>query len=49
VGELDMADVKPTVLSWIVVGIMAVTFIAAAKWATQRWRVPGLTELVASV
>jgi hypothetical protein len=47
--ELDMADVKPSLLSWIVVGLMAVTFIAVAKWALNRWTVPGLTELINSV
>jgi hypothetical protein len=47
--ELDMADVKPSLLSWVVVGLMAVTFIAVAKWVLNRWTVPGLTELINSV
>lgn len=30
--DLDFADVKPTVLSWLTVGVMAVTFIVLLKW-----------------
>ena len=44
-----MADVKPTVLSWFTVGLMAATFIVAAKYAANRWRVPGLTEFFNAV
>jgi len=47
--DLDMSDVKPSVLSWLVVGLMAVTFIAFLKYATNRWYVPGLTEVVTAV
>jgi len=47
--DLNMADVKPSVLSWLVVGIMAVTFIAFLKFATNRWYVPGLTEVITAV
>jgi len=39
--ELDMADTKASVLSWVLVGIMALTFLIAAKWvanvAAKRW------------
>ncbi|MCI0560076.1 MAG: hypothetical protein MN733_16425 [Nitrososphaera sp.] len=31
--ELDFSDVKPSVISWIVVGLMAISFIAVAKYA----------------
>ena len=47
--DLDMADVKPSVLSWITVGLLAATFIVAAKYAFNRWRVPGLTEFFNAV
>ncbi len=47
--DFEFADVKPSVLSWIVVGLMAVTFIAVAKWATAKWPVPGLTPLMAAI
>lgn len=42
--EIDQADVKPTFLSWITVGIMSVTFIVLMKYVTSKWPVPGLTE-----
>lgn len=47
--DLDMADVKPSVLSWIVVGLMAVTFIAVMKYAVNRWYIPGFTEVITAV
>ncbi len=47
--DLDMADVKPTVLSWFTVGILAATFIVAAKYVFNRWRVRGLTEFFNAV
>lgn len=45
----DMADVKPSVLSWAIVGIMAVTFIVIAKYVTQRWYIPGVSETIQAV
>jgi hypothetical protein len=47
--ELDMADVKPTVVSWVIVTLMAVAGIALLKVAVRRWPVPGLVDLVNSV
>lgn len=47
--DLDFADVKPSVVSWVIVGLMAVTFIVVAKYIFTRWPVPGLTEVVQSV
>jgi len=44
----DPADVKPSVLNWVIVGLMAVTFIAFMKLATTKWYIPGLSELFAS-
>ena len=35
--ELDFADVKPSVISWLMVGVMAVTFIVFAKFAVNKW------------
>jgi len=46
---LDFADVKPTVYSFLVVTIMAIVGIVAAKYLFNRWRVPGLTDLVNAV
>lgn len=46
---VDVADVLPSVTSWIVVTIMAVTGIAFLKWALAMFPIPGLTELVGAV
>ena len=46
---LDFANVKPTLVNWAVVGLMAITFIAISKWALTKWQVPGLTALVQAV
>lgn len=35
--EFDLADVKPSVLSWFIVGLMAITFIVFAKFAVNKW------------
>ncbi len=45
----DMADVKPSVLSFVTVTLMAVAGIALMKWAVKRWPVPGLSDLVNAV
>jgi hypothetical protein len=47
--NIDMADVKPTVLSLVVVTIMAIVGITLAKYIFSRWPVQGLSELVAAV
>ncbi len=47
--NLDFADVKPSVLSWLIVGLMAVTFIAFAKFIFTKYPVPGLSQVVQAV
>lgn len=47
--NIDMADVKPSLLSWALVGIMATTFIALMKYLLAKYPVPGLNTLFASV
>lgn len=47
--NLDLADVKPSVVSWLIVGIMAVTFIVLAKYLVNHYPVTGLTEIINSV
>lgn len=43
----DFADgIKPTLFSWVLTGLMALTFIVFAKWITTRYHVVGLSELV---
>ncbi len=34
---LDFADVKPSLLNWTVVGLMAVTFISFWKFVFSMW------------
>lgn len=46
--NLDFADVKPSVLSWLIVGLMAVTFIAFFKFVMAKYPVPGLSEVIAA-
>jgi hypothetical protein len=46
---MQMADVKPSIISWLIVGLMAVTFIVALKVVDQRWPIPGLHQLLTVV
>lgn len=45
----DMADVKPSVWSIILIFLIVLLTVPLAKWATQKWPVPGLTDLVAAI
>lgn len=47
--DFDLADVKPSLFSWLIVGLMSVTFIAVAKYLVTRFPVKGLTEVIQSV
>lgn len=38
--ELDMSDVKPSVLNLVIVGLMAMVFIALAKYAVNTFDNP---------
>jgi hypothetical protein len=44
--ELDFAEVKPSLLNWLIITLMAVTGIVFLKWVLNRWNVPGLTDIV---
>lgn len=45
-----MADVRPSVISWIIVGLMAASFIVVMKWATVKYPIwPPLTQFFQSV
>jgi hypothetical protein len=46
---LDFAEVKPTLLNWAVVGMMAVTFISFFKFFFSMIGVPGLSDLFNSI
>lgn len=45
----DFADVKPSVVSWLIVGIMAVTFIALMKYLMVKYPIPGLSDVINAV
>lgn len=43
--ELNFSDVKPSVLNWLIVGLMAVTFIAFAKFVVNNYDNPLTNKL----
>lgn len=45
--KVDPADVKPSVLNFLVIGVMVLVFLVAAKILTRKVYIPGLTEVVA--
>lgn len=47
--NLDLADVKPSVISWVIVGLLASTFIVAAKWLLNKYPIAGITDLINAV
>ena len=47
--DIDMADVKPSVYTCISVGLMSVVFIVLGKYFTERYYIPGLSEIFAAV
>jgi len=40
--SLDFADVKPSLVNWMIVGLMAITFITLAKFAVNHFDTPVL-------
>ena len=46
--NLDMADVKPSVPSLLIVGIMSLLFIVGGKVLTEKFYIPGLSEVFAA-
>ena len=42
---LDMADVKPSILNWVIVTLLAVTGIVFGKWLLARYPIPGLSDI----
>ncbi len=47
--ELDFADVKPSVMSFLIVGLMAVVFILLMKFITSKYNIPVVGSLFQSV
>lgn len=46
---LDFADVKPSLVSWFIVGLMAITFIAFAKFIVNKYPIAGVTDVINAV
>lgn len=46
---LDFGNVYPSLLNLVTVGLMAVIFISVMKWLTNRYSVPGVSDLMASI
>jgi hypothetical protein len=44
----DLADVKPSVLSFLTVGIMALLFVTLGKYLTAKYYIPGVSEVFAA-
>lgn len=47
--DIDVADVRPSILSLATVTAMAIIGIAVLKFILAKWPVPGLSQLVAMV
>jgi hypothetical protein len=47
--DIELSDVKPSVLSWFVVTLMAITGIVFVKFLMAKFPIPGLAPLVAAV
>jgi hypothetical protein len=41
--ELDMNDIRPSLFSWVMVGLMAITFIFFAKYLVNQYNLFPLT------
>ncbi len=46
--DLDLADVKPSLMSLVIVGIMSLLFIVGGKVLTEKFYIPGLSEIFAA-
>ena len=46
---LDFSNVYPSLLNLVSVGLMAVIFIAVMKYLTAKYRVPGVSDVFASI
>lgn len=42
------ANSKITLYNWLVIGLMAITFIVFAKMIFSKWAVPGISEVVSA-
>lgn len=42
------ANSKITLYNWLVIGLMAITFIVFSKMIFSKWNVPGISEVVSA-
>jgi hypothetical protein len=47
--SFDFADLKPSLLNWMVNGLMSVTFILFFKWLFSSMNIPGFSDAFASI
>jgi hypothetical protein len=47
--EIDMSNVKPTVLTAITVLLLVAITVPLAKYAVNRFPIPGLTDLINAI
>ena len=47
--DLDFADVKPGLMNWVIVGLLAISFIYAGKVIFGKYHVPYVSEVFAGV
>jgi len=47
--EFDMSDIKPTVVSALIVFLFVVLTVPLAKWVVNKYPVPGLTDLINAI
>jgi hypothetical protein len=43
---MNFSNAKISVYNWAIIGLMAITFIVAAKMVFSRYKVPGVSEIV---
>lgn len=46
--DLEFADVKPSVLNWLIVTLMAVTGIVFLKFILAKFPIPAISSVVAA-
>lgn len=47
--EIDMSNVKPSVLNAAIVLLLVMITVPTAKFVLNRWPIPGLTDLVNAI
>jgi len=47
--EFDFSDIKPSVFSAVIIFLVVVITVPFAKWAFNRWQIPGFTQLVNAI